>query len=542
MSVTPPAAQSLLDAIRYLWRGTRWAKGKERYVEEAVAGYIHQSDGTMRPFGELHQAVVDAYLRADLDPISRLVISEYYGLVAFPSDLASGPNPLLGRVRTSTNRQSAVASRSAISAARKSGVEAMAAALTPRPLGLAAPLVPLGDPLEDERLRKRLDLDGDPDEALLEACVYAAFDLTDRSSMGEEIRRAVEDWKRRWLGGPEPAVKLSVPFAAQRAAFAALHLALWDLGPLAARRDSRDPPAPIVLWPPSAIDSPKPGRVIATERWGVIDQVDLTREDLICLVGLVFNDQDPDGAAADFVIPILAHPEAAPPVNKRTYDLLVWGVIRFLASRGDWRAMELVMALATSTRRPANTPLYLAWAAHVASMFHHDALAWRLTNQADRLIDRRPELKHTTGRIVLQVRSGISARAADALLDVNAERGAAELRRSLHFAQQARDMGKLSARTGSVPVEVPVDLRGLEVLLVAHRYRSRGHEPGMGDPVSLDFIRSKLAEVKAKVEAAADLDDDDSTILMARIAGLEQAVATAELDDSALGPFLGHQP
>jgi len=140
------------------------------------------------------------------------------------------------------------------------------------------------------------------------------------------------------------------------------------------------------------------------------------------------------------------------------------------------------------------------------------------------------------------VRSGISARAADTLLDVNAERGAGELRRSLHYAQQARDLGKLSPRTGSVPVEVPVDIRGLEVLLVAHRYRSRGHDPGIGDPVSLEFIRSKLSEVKAKVEAAADLDDDDSTILMARITGLEKAVATAELDDSALGPFLGHQP
>jgi hypothetical protein len=56
---------------------------------------VFTSLGVMRPFGEIHEAIVLAYQRADLRPIERLVVSEYFGLVAFPTDLTSGPSPLL---------------------------------------------------------------------------------------------------------------------------------------------------------------------------------------------------------------------------------------------------------------------------------------------------------------------------------------------------------------------------------------------------------------------------------------------------------------
>jgi hypothetical protein len=95
MGISPSDTQGLLDALRYLWRGTRWSKGKERFIGADAAGYVFTSLGVMRPFGEIHEAIVLAYQRADLRPIERLVVSEYFGLVAFPTDLTSGPSPLL---------------------------------------------------------------------------------------------------------------------------------------------------------------------------------------------------------------------------------------------------------------------------------------------------------------------------------------------------------------------------------------------------------------------------------------------------------------
>lgn len=47
--------------------------------------------------------------------------------------------------------------------------------------------------------------------------------------------------------------------------------------------------------------------------------------------------------------------------------------------------------------------------------------------------------------------------------------------------------------------------------------------------------------VSRKVAADIDSEDDDFTILMARIKLLEDAIAVGESDDSALGPFLGHE-
>jgi len=539
--VSPVHAQGLLEALRYLWRGTRWSGGKERYVGRDVAGYLFTPQGAMRPFGQIHEAVVLAYRRADLQPIERLVVSEYFGLVAFPTDLANGPNPLLGRVRTSTSRQSDFASRSAIAAARNSGVTAIARVLEPTRTNSPMPLAPIGDPLHDEALRRRLGMEEGLNIMVLEGCLYAAYDLTDRAAKNEEIRRALDAWKAQWITDTRVPAESHVSFAARHAAFAALHVALWSSGTPGARTRTEEAPAPVVVWPPTAIDSPKAGRVIETERWGVIDQADLTAADLVCLCGLIFNDEDETGSAVDFVIPILAHPDVAPPINRRTYELLVWAVIRYLASRGDWRAMELVMAVAASERRPTDIALFLAWAAHVASMFHHEALAWRLANQADRLIDQRPEQRRTTGRIVLQVRSGICVRAADVLLDFDPKRGAAELRRSMHYIQQARLLGRTSPRAGAVTVELPVDLRLVEVLLVAHRYRSRGNETGIGEAVSVEFIKAAISDAKRKVAGDIDPNDDDFTVLMARIKLLEDAIAVAELDDSALGPFLGHE-
>ncbi len=495
----------------------------------------------MRPFGELHKDVVHAYRRAHLEPIERLVIAEYYGLVAFPTDLASGPTPLLGRVRTSTSRQSDLASRSAITAARKSGVAAIADVLDPAPMERAMALTPVAEPLDDWSLRRHLGLGDDLDVDLLEACLYAAYDLTDRAAKVDEIRHALDAWGRRWITGASAPNERPVSFAGRHAAFAALHVALWNSG----TEDGADPEptdarSPVVLWPVTAIDTPKAGRVIVTERWGTIDQADMTAADLVCLCGLAFNAKDADGAVADFVIPILAHPRSGPPLTRRAYGLVVWGVVRHLASRGDWRALELVMAVAAADPLSGDLPQFLAWAAHVASMFDHAALAWRLANQADRLIDRQPA-RAPTRRIVLQVRSGILLRAADALLDHDPRRGVSELRQSMRYIQQADLAGQASPRADSALTHIPVELRFWEALMVAHRYRSRGYEPHLGRAFSLQSIVVGVAAVKDKITANVAPDDDDFTVLMTRIERLENAIDTAELDDSALGPFLGHE-
>lgn len=528
MSVSAADAQGLLEALRYLWRGTRWSRGKERLVGNPVAGYLFGPRGRIRPFGEIHEAVVLACRRADLDPMERLVVSEYYGLVAFPTDLTSGPSPLLGRVRTSTGRQSDFASRSAITSARKSGVGAIARVLDPAPIETDLPLIPVADPLDDQSLRSRLSKGDDGlDSAVLEACLYAAYDLTDRAVLAEDIRRALDWWRERWITGKPALMATRFSFAARHAAFAALHVSLWNYRVSGNRSDTSDAPAPVVLWAPTAIDSPRAGRVIATERWGVIDQVDLTAADLVCLCGLIFNGEDADGTAADFVIPILAHPDTGPALNRPTHELLVWSVARHLASRGDWRAMELMMAVATSDPPPRDIAEFLAWAAHVASMFHHEALAWRLANQADRLIEQQPG-RAPTRRIVLQVRSGILVRSADALLDVNPERGVSELQRSMHYIQQARLARTPRPHPDNVLADIPLKIRLLEALVVAHKYRIRGYDTLIDQAWSLDAIKMGLEDVTDEIVSNVPRDDDDFTVLLGRADRLSNAIAAAE--------------
>lgn len=539
MSVDVSDAQGLLDAVRYLWRGTRWTKGRERFVGKAVAGYVFGDQGEVRPFGEIHGSVVDAYRRADMEPIERLVVGEYFGLVAFPTDLTGGPAPLVGRVRTSTGRQGKVASRSAVAAARMSGVAAIAGALGPAPLERSMALAPIGDPLDDASLRRHLGLGDDLDLDLLEACLFAAYDLTDRAARADEVRRALDSWKRKWISGASTQTERLVSFGARHAAFAALHVALWNSG---TRNDSEpvEMRVPVVLWPATAIDRPRAGRVIVTERWGVIDQADLTADDLVCLCGLVFNGDDVDGSVADFVIPILALPHTASPLTRRAYGLVVWSVVRHLASRGDWRAMELIMAIAAADRLTADLPQFLAWAAHVASLFDHVALAWRLANQADRLIDRQPA-SAPVRRTVLQVRSGILVRSADSLLDRDPERGLSDLRQSMRYIHEANLSAQASPTAGSIFTHVPVELRLLEAYMVAYRFRSHGFEPRIGHEPSLGSIAAAVATVRDKITDHVAEDDDDLTVLMARVQRLESAIAAAELDDSALGPFLGHE-
>lgn len=308
--------------------------------------------------------------------------------------------------------------------------------------------------------------------------------------------------------------------------------------PEAPRTLSDEQVSAVVLWSPSAVDQPRSGRVIETERWGVVNQIDLTVDELVCVSGLVFEGEDEDGAAADFVLPVLVHGGPAE-LTDRMRETLTWAVGRQLASRGEWRAVELAMSVATQVRRPQEVVRHVTWAAHVASSFGHAGLAWRLISHAEQVTHRFPDrVPPSTRRMVLQVRSGIAARSADVLLGVNDRQGAADIREAWRYLQEARRMGQGDPREETPIPDLTEELRLLEILLLAHRYISAGVDIDLGVIDLLGSLRAGVGAARLKIESKVDPDDDDFAVLMGRVERIESAMATIELDDSALGPFL----
>ena len=398
----------LLDSVRYVWLGTRRRSSRVRTIDCELAGWVADPTGLPLPFGEIVERLARAARSADMGPVERLVIDEFYGLASFPCGLESGRNPLVGRIRTSTSRRSDIASRSWIVAARQQGVEAIGSAIEPQRLIGGVSLAPVGDPMLDGRVVGRFQQEGLSDWMIAEMGLFTAHSIVDRADDSEPIRRALDAWAAVWTEFASPLLKGQVSYEARHSAYAALHVALWNAPlPPAVPNDEQIPP--ILLWSPSAIDVPRPGRVIETERRGVIDQTKMSSTDLVHLCGLIFAGDDTDGSIADFVLPVLVHSDHAPKLNAETRDLLVWAVGRHLASRGDWRAVDLAMSVAASDRRAQEVARHTAWAAHVASAFGHAGLGSRLINSAEQVINRTSQqIPVSTRRMVLQVRSGIA--------------------------------------------------------------------------------------------------------------------------------------
>ena len=158
---------------------------------------MFRDDGGLQPFGQVHERVAGWIDHAELDDLERLVLRELYGIDAFPVDLAAGPGQLVGRISTTTSRQSVAASRSTIAAARTRGVAAFASVVNPAPMRASMPLRQVADPAIDPKLNVLIGGDVDVRQRLFEAAVYCAHDLVDRAEHAADLRSALGGWAVR---------------------------------------------------------------------------------------------------------------------------------------------------------------------------------------------------------------------------------------------------------------------------------------------------------------------------------------------------------
>jgi hypothetical protein len=513
-----------LEAIRYLWKGTRWRTGQQRFVAARVGGYVLDGDEP-RAFGAIVDDVRVLVAAASLDPIRHLCLAEFYGLEGYPSDLIGGLDPLVGRVPNPT--RAGLAGRTTVTRLREEAVASVADGLAPRPCGGDVPVSLLASAIEKPGW---LSATGHEDTDLLEAVFHRALDLIDRSPSAPQVRMALWHWADRFLRqlAPPAGTALRLMPEHRRMAHAALDVAAAQVRDTGTGRSRRVPTNP------STIPVASPARVLDS-RHGLVVQDDLSADELVLLVGDVFEGDDADGTIADFVIPVLVGDLPAG-VDRATQRLLTWIIVRHLASRSDWRAVELASVAANVEPDDGDAAALLVYAAHVASLHRHHALARRLLGAGERLVAGRPADQVTA--VLLQARqvaSGIAVRTADALLgNGRVEPARQELERARRLHEHWR---QLRPEAPSPIMAITDRLRAAEILFVAERLRRAGR-PLLSLPSDPLTPARRFLDQASRDLAGVDPSDDDATVLEGRVTLLDAALTALQVDDSPPGTYL----
>ena len=530
----PVEARTLLDAFRYLLRGTRWrASDTQRTVSGAAAGYLVDHEGNALPLGRVRRQLTSALEHPDINYLERAAVAEFFGLHAYPADL-TGSWGLAGSL---LNHRGGAASRSTVSAAIKSGVAKMSEHLQRIETKSGLDVTRVRDPLNSNWLWSHpvwKALEHRPRWTLLEAAAYGALDLIDRTRARSELRFCIRSWivKHGLVLDPGELAPLPIEQEQRNSAHAILDIAIWETlrtPEMVRRAIGREP---VRTWV-QTLPKRHPASALVSHRFGTVSAEDLDEDILVLLTGVVADRGDDDGRIADFLIPVLFGAEN-PHSDRSTVRLLRWAFMRGLAAKGDWRAVEVANALADLDPDSSDLIDGAVWAGHVASLHHHQELADRFLAWAERLVDaqaREGKLEDAVqagkSRMLHLVRSGSNVRAADGLRSTNAARGLRLLETAedhLHRAAVADQ--RLEELTGRS--DPSVMLRATEILIVAHRYRS---ERRVDQRRELERASQQLADFRQRLERVFDEADDDQAIYRDRVELLVAAIS-AELDDS----------
>ena len=536
--------RALFESVRYLWRGTRWRRGRERWVPAGVAGSLVGSDG-LRSVAEVRAGLVDAVRGTSLSDVQLLVLSEFFGLESYPADLSGGSSSLVGAVPTRRPGVVGVASRSSVAALIDEAVEMVAGVYSPEAAGADVALVPELDPIdrwwlvEPPAAGRRLD--SGERARLLESGFVGAFDLVDRAGAARSINDALWRWGHRHLAPDFGArVEGGVRFEHRHAAFAALAVSLWELTSDGEVLDRVLDSSGVVGWVGPAPVAHAARAAEHPRRDEVLSEV--TGDELVVLCGEVFERRD-GGRAADLVTDVVVSGRHRELLDADAATTVVWALGRGLASVGAWRVVELARWYWLGEPLDLTAVSLVAWSAHVASLHLHDGLAWRLCALADRsgrelhgagsASDRQLQLVRFQ---VDLIRSGCRMREGDRFEQADRfDRAGAALRQSVQLVESAQQAWNES-REGRVDptAGLALMLRRMEILFLAGRLRHRGHPV---DGISGEFtkVRALSAEVRRILDEFGDDEDDDDRIIGERLDLLDAALAGepgAELDDS----------
>ena len=459
-----------------------------------------------------------------------MVVCEFYGLTGFPSGLA-GDRALVGRVRTpAAARRPKPASRSTVAALLSEATSKIDKQIESRP-GPQRSIGPEKNPVTyDWVLRPPAigrALSATELRAICLTAYEAAFDLVCRSEMSAPLHAALHRWAEVHAAKPstpEPAgVKVRVEH--RNACHAVLTLCLWEITHGAEQLAEALRGDPLVAW--FGMDrTPTGGRIADHSRWGVMT-AELSADEFVLLVDDVLEQRDNDGRAAELVLDLLhsgGHQQLLTPHDEET---VLWSFGYGLAAAGSWHTIEFARWYTKSAPRSLTTASLLAWAAHVASLHRHDALAWRLCGAAERVAASLGNLEEGR-RTALDwqvhlIRSGCRIREADRWVEqeywVNATRSISESVKLLRGAVQA---SQHFANSTSWSRRISNDLRRAEILVVACRMRNAEH-PAPGFEQETDRFSILLTQLRQAVDGAAadDLDSGDHAIFKERIGLLE---------------------
>lgn len=541
------SARCLLDALRYLWRGTRWRTGQERIVPADIAGYLIEADGTQRSIGEFGSELGRVAQESELDDTELLVLTEFFGLNGFPAGLSTGRDALVGMVAMPSSPKPA--GRSTVAKLLDRAVAKFAMTLAPRPFPRDVILRPEPDPatrrwvLAPPALGRQLRASELAD--LLEAALYAAFDLIERSEMFGQVNAALHEWGQKHLGlnqpiGPIPKLRPEHRHAAN----AVLAVTLWEIAHSKPQVNRALAGEPILGW----VGVPRistGGRLAIHPKYGPM-MSGLDADELVLLTGEVMEGRDSTGRAADLVMDEVLAGRHRQLFDADTRNTVLRALGRGLAAAGSWRTIELARWYGEYEPLSLTTVSLVAWSAHVASLHRHDTLAWRLTSLAERLAGVLHKQGQASPRHLAQVtyqveliRSGCRVREADRWRGAEnvrqATRGVIEATQRLQLTQTAA--GQLGQH-GHLSRSITIQLRLIEILLVTARLRDSGHPVDGFENERSNALRLAREIDRRLSSSPADIDDDDFAILRRRLDLLLAALhadAHLDVDDSPPG-------
>jgi hypothetical protein len=545
--VTPPDARVLLDAVRYLWRGSR---RRTTTVPATTVDYVFDGDG-QRSLGEIRSLVHLQIIRAELKSSDLLAASEYFGLCGFPVDLVGSSTSLVGMMPRRLGR--GPAGRSTASTILNRAVEKIAATMEPRPGPAGLIARPDVDPLQRPEFVQRLPADVVERSSVLSVIHRLACDFVAQSSSAPQIRAALGAWAETNVVSFSAAPILGsakVRAEHRNAARAALSVAMFEIladeNLLAA---AADPVRSPLVW--ADLTVPSVIRGAEHPKYGFLSG-ELTADELVLMAGEVFDRRDPDGKIAAAVLDHLHAGRHRELFDDDVAKTVVWALGRGLASTGSWRVIELARWYSANEGEDLTTVSLLAWSAHVASLHRHDTLTWQYASAAERLLD---ELHNSTGvaprhrdLVVFQIeliRSGCRLREADRMAESGDPAGAGSLLREAHsrleqarLAWQAAQTSKPSVASDPSPTGgLALALRMAEIYFVAGRMRQRD-QPVDGFDREFSVCRRFIEDARSLLETHRRDGDDDDVVLAERLDLLEAALSQepgSGLDDSPPG-------
>lgn len=528
--------------LRSLLRGTRRARLEP---DHRIASLFFDEAGDQRSAAEVAAVLRRALTELPPSRGMQVVAGEYFGLSGFPLDLTGERGLVVRLAATTGSRRDRHVSRSKASALVAETADRLEEQLLERP-GHPQQLQPEEEPsgqlwvLAPPAIGRALTQS--ETARLLAAASECACDLVCRADWAPELFEAIYRWSERHTGQqrPDGAHRVEIRQEHRNAANAMLALSLWEIVHSKEQLDVVLADGPALGWF-GLLPEGTGGRYAEHSKWGPMSSA-LDANEFVLLADDVLERRDEDGRSIDLLMDLLRAGRHQDLLSVDARETVLWALGYGLAAQGSWRVVEFARWYAVHEPRSLTTASLLSWAAHVASLHHHDGMAWRLCGSAERVLSSLsdvPEGKLSGLRWQISlVRSGCRVREADALAAgkqlSNATTALSESVLQLRMAETASQHFNAST---SLSKRVTNDLRRAEILLVAARLRSAGRPlAGLSDELRQATQIVQTAEAIVSRAADAEFDDGDRAIFEARVDALKAALhaLVRGLDDSPL--------